>query len=176
MFNPGRGRGSRFAPLRRRDGSFVPTLYAATSFECATHETLFHDIAHDAPDKSIDLGEFAALDHSTLRLTTDLKLTPLFAVDLGRWRLSRKQLIDTDASEYGVTRMWALAIYESYPDVAGLVWTSKRCDPEKCFLLFGDRFPPGGFQVISRHRIETHPGKMKEIEEFAERADIMIAR
>src|SRR6266850_5137443 len=71
-FNPCLGRPSRFAPLVRADGTCIPTMYAATSLECAVHETVFHEIQHDAKYKSIGYREIEKLDYSIVRAGRDL--------------------------------------------------------------------------------------------------------
>jgi RES domain len=174
-FNPCLGRPSRFAPLVRADGTCIPTMYAATSLECAAHETVFHEIQHDAKYKSIGYREIENLDYSIIRSRRDLVLAPLFEPDLNRWELTRRQLIDTFAADYEATAKWAIAIHDNFSDIDGLVWTSRRCDPERAYLLFGDRLPVHLIDPVHRARISETNELLLQIRGFADRANILIA-
>jgi hypothetical protein len=174
-FNPCQGRPSRFAPLVRADGTCIPTMYAATNLECAVHETVFHEIQHDAKTKSIGYHEIEKLDYSVLRPRRDLVLASLFEPDLNRWGLTRRQLIDTFAADYDGTAKWALALHDSFSDIDGLVWTSRRCDPEKAYLLFGDRLPVHLVRPVQRARIGETNALLLQLRDFADRANILIS-
>jgi hypothetical protein len=174
-FNPCLGRPSRFAPLLRADGACIPTMYAATSLECAAHETLFHEIQHDAKCKSIGYHEIENLDYSVIQPRRDLVLASLFEPDLNRWGLTRRQLIDTFAADYEATAKWAIALHGSFSDIDGLVWTSRRCDPEKAYLLFGGRIPADVLDTTHRARICETNALFLQIRSFADRANILIA-
>lgn len=171
-FNPNTGSSlSRFAPVRRL-GAPVPTLYAATSFECAVHETVFHDVSHDAPDRTIPFSRLAPLRHSILAASEELVLATLFEPDLNAWGISRRDLIDTLPDRYAETARWAEAIHAAQPDIDGLVWTSRRCDPDGSMVFFGDR--ASQFSVISSERIVERAARMSAIVSFARRAGIVI--
>jgi RES domain len=174
-FNPCLGRPSRFAPLRRSDGSCIPTMYAATTFECAVHETLFHEIQHDAKHKSIRFGEIENLDYAVLRPQRALALAGLFEPDLNKWGLIRRQLIDTFAADYEATARWAVALHDAFPDIDGLAWTSRRCDPACAYLLFGDRVTSDKLDIAQRARITETNALLLQIRSFADRANILIA-
>ncbi|MEA2899192.1 MAG: hypothetical protein QOJ84_4807 [Bradyrhizobium sp.] len=174
-FNPCLGRPSRFAPLVRSDGTCIPTMYAATGLECAVHETVFHEIQHDAKYKSIGYHEIEELDYSVIRPRRDLVLASLFEPDLNRWGLTRRQLIDTFAADYDATAKWAIALHDRFSDIDGLVWTSRRCDPERAYLLFGDRLPNHLLDTAHRARICETNALLVQIRNFADRANILIA-
>jgi hypothetical protein len=174
-FNPCQGRPSRFAPLIRPDGTCIPTMYAATNLECAVHETVFHEIQHDAKYKSIGYREIENLDYSIVRPRRDLLLASLFEPDLNRLQLTRRQLIDTFAADYEATAKWAIALHDSFSDIDGLVWTSRRCDPERAFLLFGDRMSTDLLDIVHRARICETNALLLQIRNFADRANILIA-
>jgi hypothetical protein len=174
-FNPCLGRPSRFAPLLRSDGTCIPTMYAATNLECAAHETLFHEIQHNAKYKSIGYHEIENLDYSIVRPRRDLVLASLFEPDLNRWGLTRRQLIDTFAADYEATAEWAIAMHDSFSDIDGLVWTSRRCDPEKAYLLFGDRMGTHPLDIAHRARICETNALLLQIRNFADRANILLA-
>jgi hypothetical protein len=174
-FNPCLGRPSRFAPLLRSDGTCIPTMYAATTLECAVHETLFHEIQHDAPRKSIRFGQIENLDYSIVRPQRDLVLAGLFEPDLNKWKLTRQQLIDTYAADYDATAKWAIALHDAFSDIDGLVWTSRRCDPASAYLLFGDRVPSHQLDTARQACISETNALLRQIRDFADRADILIA-
>ena len=170
-FNPGKGRPSRFAPLFL-GGSAIPTQYLATDYECAVHETIFHDVPVDEPNKTVGIDNIKPLAHSLVELKRDISLVPLFAPDLAKWNVAKADLIDTTAVAYEVTAQWALAIHQSRPDADGLIWTSKRCDPQRALLLFGDRVSESDLIGVSRTLIYSSVDEMKQIVEFAGRIAI----
>ena len=172
-FNPCRGRPSRFAPLGRAGRPCIPTMYAAESLECAVHETVFHEIPYDAPVKTVDAGVVRALVHSVVLPTRDLKLCALFEPDLNRWGLTRGDLIDTLASRYAATAEWAIAIHDTDSDIDGLVWTSRRCDPEKACVLFGDRVGTS-LALEARTSIGASPDRLAAVLKFGKRVGITL--
>jgi hypothetical protein len=174
-FNPCLGRPSRFAPMLRSDGGCIPTMYAATTLECAVHETLFHEIQHDAERKSVRFSDIEKCDYAIVLPQRDLALAGLFEPDLNKWGLTRRQLIDTFAADYQATAKWAIALHDAFPDIDGLAWTSRRCDLEKAYLLFGDRVPPDQLDIAHQARISQTNALFLQIRDFAERANILIA-
>jgi hypothetical protein len=173
-FNPCTGRPSRFAPLIQPDGTCIPTAYAASTFDCSVHETVFHEIQHDAPRKSIGFHVIAALDYAILQTRRHFVLASLFEPDLNRWGLTRQNLIDTFAADYLQTAQWAIAIHLAAPDIEGLVWTSRRCDPDQAYVLFGDRVRPDDLHVTRRESIAQTNSLLLQVRSFAARADIAI--
>jgi hypothetical protein len=175
-FNPCLGRPARFSPLRYSDGTCVPTAYAASSLEAASHESIFHDIDYSIRIKVVAENRIAESAYSTIFPIRDLRLAPLFQPDLSRWHLNRSQLIDTAPSRYVRTVQWALAIHKSRPDLDGIVWTSRRCDPDLALLLFGDRVASGDLGIKSRDPLDVaaSPSLFAQIRGFAKRASIII--
>ena len=92
-FNPGLGAPTRFAPLRRTDGTAIPTLYAGSTLEAALFETLFHDIPPGAPLKTVPRALAASRAHSILVAGRPLRLAELRAPDLHLWGLPREGLV-----------------------------------------------------------------------------------
>jgi hypothetical protein len=174
-FNPCRGRPSRFAPLLGSDGSCIPTMYAATTLECAVHETLFHEIQHDAKHKSVRFSDIEKYNYAIVQPQRDLALARLFEPDLNKWGLTRRQLIDTFAADYDRTAKWAIALHDAFPGIDGLVWTSRRCDPASAYLLFGDRVPSHQLDVVGEARISKSNALLLQLRNFADRANILIA-
>lgn len=174
-FNPGFGK-SRFAPLEATDGRTVPTAYGATSLECAIHETIFHDIGGPAEFKSVSWTEIDRLSYSTLCTRTEMNLVALFAADLLKWGIERRNLIDTPRRTYGRTRRWAEAIHAQAPEAAGLVWVSRRYDQAYGLMLFGDRIGQDGLEPRSSTRLTADPGSLQCLHNLARRSGILIAR
>ncbi|MGI8397492.1 RES family NAD+ phosphorylase [Agrobacterium deltaense] len=172
-FNPGKGRPSRFAPLFLGTDP-IPTQYLATDYECAVHETIFHDVSIDERNKTVGVDNIKPLAHSVIELKRDLVLVPLFAPDLAKWGISRTDLIDTKAADYHVIAQWASAIHQSRLDAHGLIWTSKRPDPQQAVLLFGDRVSETDLTGVSNIPIYSHVGEMRQVAAFAARADITL--
>ncbi len=148
-FNPCKGGKTRFSPMYNDIGQCVPTLYVADSEEAAIYETVFHDIPLDVSEKSIPRSMVEWRNHSILQVRRDLRLARLYAPDLRQWHISREQLIGSLPTQYRYTVQWAQAIHARFHDIDGLVWTSNLCDPDKAYLLFGDRVLESDINVIS---------------------------
>lgn len=172
-FNPGKGRPSRFAPLSLGSDP-IPTQYLTTDYECAVHETIFHDVPIEEANKTVGVDNIKPLTHSVIELKRDLVLVPLFALDLAKWGAGRAGLIDTTAADYHLTAQWALAIHQSRLDAHGLIWTSKRCDPQQAVLLFGDRLAEADLTRVSNVPIYSDVGEMRQVAAFAARVDITL--
>jgi hypothetical protein len=172
--NPCRGGPTRFAPIFRPDGECVPTLYAAGTFEAAVFESVFHDVPHAAATKSVPLGKVTSRTISRLEVRADLLIASLNEPDLNRVGLTRADLIDTFPSAYPATARWAEAIHRADPAVAGLAWTSRRCDPDAAYVFFGDRLPADAFRITDRVDIAASAGHLAEIRRIGQRAGITL--
>lgn len=174
-FNPGRGQPSRFAPFTAAATSLaVATLYAATSREAAVHETPFHDIKAAEPLKVIRKAIVETRIASTVSPRRDLRLAALFTPDLMLWGITRGQLIDTPKTSYAETALWAQALHAADPTIDGLVWTSRRCDPDLCVVLFGDRLASTDLDVLESLTIAGDDALITELRDFGRRAGITI--
>ena len=140
QFNPSSAGDARFSPLVATDNRVIATLYAGTTLDCALMETVFHDVPYAPGLKTLSKSSHVnGRVRSTIRSPRDLRLIDLSAIPLRKLGISRSGLIDTDASDYPVTRQWALAFYEQNPEAEGLIWTSRQADPERAIVLFADR-------------------------------------
>ena len=174
-FNPGTGPSrSRFAPIRSATGALIPTLYATQTFECAAHETVFHDIVHDRPQKTVPLTRLEPVVHSVIAPLEDLTMVQLFEPDLNAWGLTRGDLIDTLPLGYASTARWAEAIHDRHPDAHGMVWTSRRCDPGTAYLFFGDRLENGSLTGLSSVALMSSDAELRAVIGFGSRAGISI--
>jgi hypothetical protein len=112
---------------------------------------------------------------SLIAPTRDLTLASLFAPDLKAWGLDRNQLIDTPKSTYAATVEWAKAIHNQFDHIDGLIWTSRQCDPDRCFIIFGDRASESDFEVRESLTISGHAGLLAELAGYGRRAGIVIS-
>lgn len=174
QFNPGLGQPTRFAPFTDAVGACVPTLYAATSREAAAFESIFHDIEPTARFKTIRLDVVELRSVSRISPNRDLLVAGLFAPDLKAWGLSRGELIETPKSTYDRTVLWAQAIHHARPDIDGLIWTSRQCDPDQCMILFEDRVGEADFKVQDSVEVGADAGLLLELRGFGQRAGITI--
>jgi len=148
-FNPGLGSPSRFAPLRRADGTSIPTLYAATTVAGALSESVFHDVPYRGRGKRILAGRLTGLALSTLIVAEPIRLALLAELGLRRLGVRRRDLIDSGPGTYGESAAWALALYRCPAAPAGLLWTSRQDDTASALLTFGDRIAGSTLLVAS---------------------------
>jgi hypothetical protein len=173
-FNPGVGGQTRFAPFSDSAGAPVPSLYASATLRAAIHETILHDVPASAPIKTVRLNEVHQRTHSVLRTIRDLRLVELRTVTLGRWGISRSDLIASDAAMYGETVLWAAAIHRDVPDAHGLVWTSNQCDPDDACLFFGDRVDERDFATVRSRDGTASKSFLKDVTDEARLRGIFL--
>ena len=149
LSNACRGGRSRFAPIHDARGECVPSLYAATSLPAAIFETLFHDVPLEARRKTIPRSSVEARQHTVLQLRRDLRLASLRAPALLKWRVA-SALVWGPPKQYVTTARWAKAVHDQFEDVEGLIWTSRRCDPDSGSVVL--RWPHDGSRPPSRQR------------------------
>jgi RES domain len=140
QFNSSSAGDARFSPLIASDGRVIATLYAGTTLDCALMETVFHEVPYAPGLKVVSkISHVIGRVCSSVRSPRDLRLIDLSAIPLRKLGIPRSGLIDTDASEYTVTRQWAIALHEQNQEAEGLIWTSRQADPERAIVLFADR-------------------------------------
>ena len=174
-FNPCQGGPTRFAPIVDEAGNCVPSLYAGSTFDAATYETLFHDIPVQRKRKILREFTVLASVHGVLETQRALHLAALRGPDLAKWNLSRNSLIGSSARLYRQTAAWAKAIHDQFREVEGLVWTSNRCDPDDAFLFFGDRMTGADFRIASVRDASSEPSFLADVRRAGQRAGIRIA-
>ncbi len=148
-FNPCKGGPTRFAPIHDASGKCVPSLYAASSFDAAAYETLFHDIPAKAVLKTIPKGNVEARTHTVLELRRDLALVTLNNPHVKRWNIAYQDLAASPPGLYAQTRDWAAAIHLQFPNVDGLLWASNQYTSQSACLFFGDRVKFSAFKIVS---------------------------
>jgi hypothetical protein len=103
-------------------------------------ETVFHDVPYISGTKIWSKAKHVNGNvYSQFRLNRDLSLIDLSTIPLRKLGISRKELIESDASQYAETRNWALALHDQIPGAEGLTWTSRQADPARALVLFEDR-------------------------------------
>lgn len=147
-FNPGLGGQTRFAPIEDIGGNPVPSLYAASSFNAAAYETIFHDVPATAALKTVPKQLVTDRSHTVLEVTRALSLVSLNDPHVRKWRLRHRDLIATSAKLYGETARWAAAIHDQFPQAEGLLWASNQYTSETAYLFFGDRVAPSDFRIV----------------------------
>lgn len=173
VFDPGFGR-SRFAPINDVHGTSVPTAYAATTFDCAAFEYVFHDIDPAAAFKTVAFSALDRIGVSVLSPTRTLRLAAFFEIDLNKFGLTRGHLIDTPPGTYEDTATWAAAVHASADRFDGMVWTSRKCDPDLAMVLFGDRVLAGDLDLVSTGRLTYSAEHLGRLHELGGRAGIRI--
>jgi hypothetical protein len=138
-FNPGVAGNARFSPIQDASGTSIPTLYGGTSFDCATMETVFHDVPFAAGLKTFDKAKLLDQAYSTLAPKRALVLADRSATALRSLGIRRNELIDTEKDQYRGTRKWAEAVHAACPNIEGLCWVSRQDDRAQAVVLFGDR-------------------------------------
>ncbi len=178
VFNPCIGKRSRFAPLYAggTPPGCVPTLYVGETYEAAAFESIFRDIPPLPGLRVVREASLANVGHATLEVMRDLILAPFFHQNLGILGQSRQSMIDTDATAYDETVLWAAAVHDNFPHLDGLVWTSRQHDRDFACVLFGDRVQEADMKPISATQaIDAGPGRAK-IGAFAKDYKIDILR
>ena len=130
---------TRFAPIRDARERVVPYLYGGATLDCAIFETVFHDVPIDAPDKFVDLDDFAQRGHGQIVPSRELVLVDLTSEGLHRLKIPKEELIASPARDYVETARWAEALHRQCKHADGLVWMARQRDRDKAMLLFGDR-------------------------------------
>lgn len=145
-FNPGLGAG-RFHPFLA-GGRYVPTIYGSSDLEGALSETLFHDVPVETGLRAIDRSVLRPLLISVIAARRPLRFAQLHSAGLGRLGLRRAELIDSEASAYSATALWARALHACAERFDGLVWISRQNDTSRAIVLFGDRVERPDLEMI----------------------------
>ena len=178
VFNPHAGNGGRFHWFYDRTGTKVPILYAASSYEGAIAETVFHDIPLTGK-RTLLRRRYRG------RTKTELRLDPSVTLDLAqfhdpgllRLRVRPRQLTETTSYHYPRTARWAQAVYDQLAHAQGIVWMSGRFNTSRAVILFGNRVPPTALEVIpgSVEPMDSGPG-LHRLLTLARSVDITVAR
>jgi RES domain len=138
-FNSSHSGDARFSPIFRPDGTVIPTLYAANSFDGAAFETILHDVPVTLPKPAISYKRVINRVYSTLSIQREFNLITLTEVDLKKWGTDRTHLIQSPAECYRRTQQWAAALHRQFKEADGIHWMSRQLESEHSYVLFGDR-------------------------------------
>jgi hypothetical protein len=158
QFNATEFGNARFSPIKRRDGTIIPTIYAGQTFDCAVSEIILRSPDMNQFDRSsgakvnitIRPHKWREFEHSSLVTTQDLNLVDLTVSGQRRLAIDRNALLAGPTSTYTTTRAWAEAIYEGCADAHGIYYTSHQLGPDFAVMLFGDRAPNCLTPVLGR--------------------------
>jgi hypothetical protein len=134
VFNPGKGKGTRFAFFGE---PYVPTLYAAETDEAAVCETLLHDMP--ITGGALRVGDYEDKVMSRLLPRRDLRLASFMGTGLRTLGVDAKDLTMTEADRYQETVLWAEAVHAHPAGFEGVVWMSRQCNTDRAYMFFGDR-------------------------------------
>jgi hypothetical protein len=177
QFNPSKAGDARFSPLVLPTGEVVPTLYAGTTLDCALMETVFHDVPFAPGLKTVSkTTSVRGQMRSSMRATRGLSLIDLRSIALRKLGLNRRELIDTEASQYPVTRAYALRLYEQFPSAEGMIWTSRQDDQSQALVLFETRLDGFVLEQLdhSESLIESDGSTSSEVLALADRLGVLI--
>ena len=177
QFNPSSKGDARFSPLSDSSGSVIPTLYAGTTLDCALMETVFHDVPFHAGFKVLlKASHVDGQVSSAIRSPRPLHLVDLTSIALKRMGIRRGDIIDTEASEYPITRDWAVRFYTDHSDAEGLLWTSRQDDRAQAVILFEPRLKELSFIPVSgpESLLLADGSARPEILNLADRLDVVL--
>jgi hypothetical protein len=140
-------------------------------------ETVFHDVPFHPGFKA--LSKASHVDgqvFSAISSPRHLRLIDLTSIALKKLGLRRADLIDTEASEYSITREWAVRLYADHTDAEGLLWTSRHDDRAQAVVLFEPRLLGLSFIPISGPESLLMPdgSARSEVLDLADRLDVML--
>lgn len=147
QFNDSALGNARFSPIRRPDGTVIPTIYAAGTFACAVGETVLRCPDLEPIDPltgrpvliAVRPHKWRRSAHSLIRTARDLRLVDLTTQGQRRLGIGRNALLAGPTVTYPATRAWAETIHAGCPDAQGLYYTSHQFGPDFAVVLFGDR-------------------------------------
>ncbi len=141
----------------------------------ALSETVFHDLPIRGAGRSILRSSLKTMMVSVLSPLRDLKLVQLHGYGLRRLEISRAELIESGAGQYGQTAKWAEALHACGSGIDGLVWVSRQHDTSLALVLFGDRVRRADLEVVDPPLpLYLGPG-FDEVQRAAEQAGITVA-
>lgn len=141
-FNDSAAGNARFSPIHNSAG-VIPTMYAATTFEGALMETIFHDVPYAPGFKPVDIAKLEGQLHAILITRQELNMVDLGTKALKKAGVAHKDLIQSEKCDYDYSRGIAEQIHREVISAQGLYWTSRQDDDAKAAVFFADRIPAG---------------------------------
>jgi RES domain len=186
-FNPNIGKnwtiatdGARFNPFPDLAGVNVPTIYAATTYEAAALESVFHQVPHiETPE--IMRSQVETWEYFELRTLRDLRVVRLTNPQLRQLKVSGRteslredELIHSPASQYPATRTWAKFLHDRIPGLDGLAWRPRLAGQGEAYVFFGDRCGSSDFEIIGTPTPLAGPTEYGKIKAVADNANVTI--
>lgn len=172
-FNPGVKGAGRFHPFSAGK-KCVPTLYGGNTLAGAISETIFHNVPVRGPNRRVQHATVSGYVASFLETTRELRLVRLHSTGLRRLKVSRVELIESDADRYDETVLWAKALHAWTGRADGLLWVSRQDDTSKAIMLFGDRVDPTDLKVAASPLPLGFGRGFDEVLRIAEESDITV--
>ena len=175
QFNPGVKGNARFSPIATPAGKAIPTLYAGDTFDCATMESIFHDVPYAPGLKTLAKSKLTDQVYSEVMTLAELMLIDLRTMALRKLGMQRRDLIDTEKDRYPATRAVAAQIHYQQRNAQGLLWTSRQDDSARSVVLFGDRIAAGSLQQAGKSRdLVSDTAAYEAVLNLAERIGVEI--
>lgn len=172
-FNPCMGGNSRFAPISDSVGSCIPSMYAGSTFAAACYETNFHDVGVGHP-RTVLASVVKRSAHSTIVLKRELKMMHIGGPELRAHGTTENFVLYSSATQYRFTKQWAENIAQNNADIMGISWISKQCNPDYCFLFFGDRVQPVDFDLDKTRDGATDHSYLSDVGDAGRRSGISL--
>ncbi|WP_321935292.1 RES family NAD+ phosphorylase [Paraburkholderia sp. J8-2] len=153
---------TRFAPITLPGGEPAHTWYAASRFDCAIMESVFHDLPL-APAGAFDVDKLEYFRIARVRFRGDLSCVSFHSAFLPQLGLTRTQLVDSLPTFYGQTRKWAQAAIEQRSDAQAIAYGSRRHDVGRCVMLIRQRLadPANPFELLDDQLLAAQPCRSK---------------
>jgi hypothetical protein len=172
--------GARFNPFPDKTGDNVPTIYAATTYDAAALESVFHNVPH-VQTPEIARSQVEQWEYFQLRTLRDLRVARLTNPKLRQLKvpgrtesLREDELIHTPGSQYPSTRTWAKLLHDQVPGLEGLAWRPRLAGMGEAYVFFGDRCDATDFEVVSAPTSLHSPVEFGRIKAVADAASISI--
>jgi RES domain len=194
LFNATSRGNSRFSPIAK-EGSIVPTMYAARAQTVALLETAFHDVHQLGVRLISERTQLATRGLVAISVPIRMSLVDLTDAGLARVGLDRSQIVATSPQHYACTQAWGVALHErkfgGHP-AAGLLWRSRVAELAEAdsmvladllplagevSVIFGDRAPhdPADWRPGDPHYADLSVGSGRLLaEQIAEQLEAVI--
>src|SRR6266404_4169379 len=171
---------TRFRGIAVPPATVFPTIYAATTYEAAALESVFHQVPH-VQTPEIMRSQVEIWEYFELRTLRDLRVVRLTNPQLRQLKVPRRsqslredELIHSPVSQYPATRTWAKLLHDHIPGVDGLAWRPRLASDGEAYMFFGVPWGAGDFAIVAAPTPLTSPTEYGRIKAVADSANIMI--
>lgn len=163
----------RFRPVRVGQ-RIVGTLYGASDDAGAIAEHVFRPVPVDASVKRVRRARLVPVMVSTLACKRTLRLASLHGHGFGRLGVSRRAVVESDASEYERLAAWGQALHDCPAQPDGIIWRSRHYDDSYVFVLYEDRVARGELRIVEPPLPLAAGRGLERAMELAQQAGITI--